>query len=968
MKSGLKQYYYGIELSEDYLGKNDGKYEGKRYFKCGKGQGVFVTRNKIDREVPLHFCVITNHEESLTDILSEEVDEEPELVISPPTSMPADDEPLIESPKESMKAASSPPDWSSAIPKLLTRKTQIDSLSPSAPIEKTVKDPMFKKKASKPDPGMSPPLVDGGHARVSSLGPAKPRAQSVHDRILSAPATSILETMEPRPNLRQAVSETPRQKPSLGPKANSDKTHDARKENTKTTTPPIIPNLPFLKGSLFAKPSQQIAFEKKVEKLSPEERRKLQQKRESLTQILSKVHKSRAIPSLLEETSEKHRESLVTFKTSKNRRAYTTDTIRTKLAGLDRHFFSSDTLDSISDMDSTSLEMYDTTQITIGCKVKLEDGRKGKVVYDGKVQFAEERMLGVILDKGEGEHDGKVQGRRYFSAPAKGAVFRTVEQLTMTQPAVRISSLIDSRESSFSENHTPTDSAFKFGTELPIPEKKSQKAIFSDLVKQNSLQRREGADKVNDEIMPAVLSLEGRHESVHINEDPDKLRILPNTSTDEFLFIPHNLSEKTKLDPSRPVSSFEVHQVVHKVVSKDKPVRPRTQSDEIKQLFKAFDVDRDGRICVEEIFAQFNGELSHEEIEQMIASVDDNHNGSIDVAEFGQFMHRYGLVGSPVSARSIERIDSFDQTRALFDSMDKDGDGFLEAKDLSEMLSISVSEAKELTQLIGGLTGVEAKMDYKTFQLFCDSMGGFGDIPVPHSVTKRRKAKSASSPVEDQREKLGLIQLNGTGELSFRQDNSFSSIDTEQPAYGGVSVQRNYLNDSYGGVMQQDSYGGVTQLNESPQKVRVAKSTQEHHDRKPSFFDDKQKQDVVFKCHCAAEAGYALKSKTSLNQNFVNMRQENVADLCIYVVQQTENALRGVGASNPEVLNEFLQASIMVSHQGNTELAIPIDHGRILVYVRYDTGDDLKHVDGVLELWCAPSKSHAVEFRKLMRV
>merc|ERR1719419_1466656 len=39
--------WYGFELGPDFKGKNDGTVAGVNYFKCAKGQGVFVKRNKI---------------------------------------------------------------------------------------------------------------------------------------------------------------------------------------------------------------------------------------------------------------------------------------------------------------------------------------------------------------------------------------------------------------------------------------------------------------------------------------------------------------------------------------------------------------------------------------------------------------------------------------------------------------------------------------------------------------------------------------------------------------------------------------------------------------------------------------------------------------------------------------------------------------------------------------------------------
>jgi len=43
--------WYGFELSAEFDGKNNGSVSGVPYFKCKKGKGVFVKRNKIEKMV-----------------------------------------------------------------------------------------------------------------------------------------------------------------------------------------------------------------------------------------------------------------------------------------------------------------------------------------------------------------------------------------------------------------------------------------------------------------------------------------------------------------------------------------------------------------------------------------------------------------------------------------------------------------------------------------------------------------------------------------------------------------------------------------------------------------------------------------------------------------------------------------------------------------------------------------------------
>merc|ERR1719354_524740 len=43
----LKGEWYGLRLDPGHAGKNDGSFRGMRYFKCPKGQGLFVTRKRV---------------------------------------------------------------------------------------------------------------------------------------------------------------------------------------------------------------------------------------------------------------------------------------------------------------------------------------------------------------------------------------------------------------------------------------------------------------------------------------------------------------------------------------------------------------------------------------------------------------------------------------------------------------------------------------------------------------------------------------------------------------------------------------------------------------------------------------------------------------------------------------------------------------------------------------------------------
>eukprot|EP01083_Nonionella_stella_P194981 718651_1 len=54
--------------------------------------------------------------------------------------------------------------------------------------------------------------------------------------------------------------------------------------------------------------------------------------------------------------------------------------------------------------------------IHVNKRYRLEDGRVGVCKYKGRTEFGKssEDWIGLVLDIGEGEHDGSVQGKSYF--------------------------------------------------------------------------------------------------------------------------------------------------------------------------------------------------------------------------------------------------------------------------------------------------------------------------------------------------------------------------------------------------------------------------------------------------------------------------------------------------------------------------------------------------------------------------
>merc|ERR1719281_2019011 len=100
---------------------------------------------------------------------------------------------------------------------------------------------------------------------------------------------------------------------------------------------------------------------------------------------------------------------------------------------------------------------------------------------------------------------------------------------------------------------------------------------------------------------------------------------------------------------------------------------------EYKDAFKLFDKDDDGTITIEElqvVFTNLNFKFSTDALKKMVATVDDNSDGQIDLKEF------MAMMKSKVT-RDVGKVTKSykEELKEAFGVFDQDGDGYITAKE-----------------------------------------------------------------------------------------------------------------------------------------------------------------------------------------------------------------------------------------------------------------------------------------------
>lgn len=135
--------------------------------------------------------------------------------------------------------------------------------------------------------------------------------------------------------------------------------------------------------------------------------------------------------------------------------------------------------------------------------------------------------------------------------------------------------------------------------------------------------------------------------------------------------------------------------------------------EHIKESFKAMDTDGNGTIDAQEFKAALlqNGEhVTDEDVNVIIASIDKNGDGVIQLNEFIEFM-------------SSDDVPEEDITRSVFVSFDTDGNGVIDFEEyfkaISSVSSVTREEAKE--SFDSADTDKNGFIDYEEFKAIYNS-------------------------------------------------------------------------------------------------------------------------------------------------------------------------------------------------------------------------------------------------------
>ncbi|KAJ6420009.1 hypothetical protein OIU84_030016 [Salix udensis] len=144
------------------------------------------------------------------------------------------------------------------------------------------------------------------------------------------------------------------------------------------------------------------------------------------------------------------------------------------------------------------------------------------------------------------------------------------------------------------------------------------------------------------------------------------------------------------------------------------PKKDSTREDELRQVFRCFDSDGDGRISALELRAYFGsiGEyMSHEEASLAIHDLDADQDNLLDFQDFSRFMKReasdndedikmaFGMFemekGSGcITPKGLQRMlrrlgdaKSYDECVAMIQAFDIDGNGVLDFYEFNQMMA-----------------------------------------------------------------------------------------------------------------------------------------------------------------------------------------------------------------------------------------------------------------------------------------
>ncbi|KAK9141278.1 hypothetical protein Scep_010959 [Stephania cephalantha] len=128
---------------------------------------------------------------------------------------------------------------------------------------------------------------------------------------------------------------------------------------------------------------------------------------------------------------------------------------------------------------------------------------------------------------------------------------------------------------------------------------------------------------------------------------------------------------------------------------------------ELKRVFDTFDRDGDGRITkgeLRESLGKLGISVDEEGLEEMVAKIDVNGDGCVDMEEFGVLYEAIVMRGG-----EGEDEDEDEEMREAFNVFDQNGDGFISGEELREVLGClglkhgrSVEDCRKMITMVDG--------------------------------------------------------------------------------------------------------------------------------------------------------------------------------------------------------------------------------------------------------------------------
>uniref|UniRef100_A0A7N0VM59 EF-hand domain-containing protein n=1 Tax=Kalanchoe fedtschenkoi TaxID=63787 RepID=A0A7N0VM59_KALFE len=184
---------------------------------------------------------------------------------------------------------------------------------------------------------------------------------------------------------------------------------------------------------------------------------------------------------------------------------------------------------------------------------------------------------------------------------------------------------------------------------------------------------------------------------------------------------------KKKSSSSKSPSAAEAREIFTRSPSSN----AEAQIEELRQVFKKFDVNGDGKISSSELGAMITSlgqTATDEEIQKMLLESDKDGDGFISLEEFIE-----------INIKDVDSDEVLESLRGAFSVFDIDGNGSISAEELHKVLQglgeeCSVAECKRM------ISGVDADGDgminFDEFKVMMDNGLRFGSLvvdPPPHS-------------------------------------------------------------------------------------------------------------------------------------------------------------------------------------------------------------------------------------------